>query len=338
MNKLNNYFITLSVTGLSILIALVAAEFAARYIFRDITTASDASSYFGIRWKLANGNQLNSFDFREREIDSHGDENVFRIVVIGDSLTYGQGIDIKSRLTNRLEDMLNSNTSAYEVLNFGKSGAETVDHIEFLKNFVIGIKPDFVLLQWFINDVEGQNYEGRPKRLRLIPYTRLARFLNKHSVLYFLLNNQWKSIQATLGLGSKFTYTEYLVERFRDSDGDDAIAARQALDQFLELCKKNGIPVGIIVFPELTGSYANEYPLGFLLDRVIAACKSWGIQCVDLRPVFEGIDPPSKLWVNRFDSHPSSFANELAAHAVFDALSPTWEILRSRESNSSTQR
>jgi lysophospholipase L1-like esterase len=336
MNKLKNYLIALSVTGLAMLIALVVAEFGARYIFRDVTTSSDGSSYFGTRWKLATANQHNRLGFREREIDGPDHQNVFRIAVIGDSLTYGQGIDLKSRFTNRLAKMLNAGTAPYEVLNFGKSGTETVDHIDILQDFVIGIEPDFVLLQWYINDVEGRDYQGRPKYLPLIPYTPLARFLHAHSVLYFLANNQWKSLQVKLGLGSGFTYTEYLVERFGDPDGNAATEAHQALTEFLDLCEQNGIPVGIVAFPELTASYS-DYPLGFLLDRVIATCDSRGIPCIDLRPVFEGIDPASKLWVNRFDSHPSSFANDLTAQAIYDHLKPTWESLRSREPGSSHQ-
>lgn len=329
MGRLYRLLMAVTVAAASLAAALIVAEFSTRYIFRDITTSSDDSSYFGLRWKETTANQNNSLGFREREIMPRGQSNAFRIALVGDSFTYGQGIDIEDRLSNRLETKLNSDTSSYEVLNFGKGGAETVDQVEFLKRYVLDTQPDFILLQWFINDVEGLNHEGRPQRLRLVPSDRLSQFLNRNSVLYYLINNQWQTLQARLGIGSDYTYTEYMVERFHDPEGESAISAQKALDQFLELCAQRGIPVGIIVFPELTGNYLDgSYALGFLLDRIIATCDKWKIQCVDLRSVFENVEPPSKLWVNIFDSHPGAFANALAAQAVFTTYKPAWDALQ----------
>lgn len=331
MGRLYRLLMSVIVALISLAVALTAAELAMRYIFRDITTSSDDSSYFGQRWKKTTAHQNNSLGFREREIPPRSQDSAFRIALVGDSFTYGQGIEVVDRLSNRLETMLNSGSSDYAVFNFGKGGAETVDQIEFLKKYVFDNQPDFILLQWFINDVEGLDHEGRPQRLRLIPSDRLNQFLNSNSVLYYLINNQWRALQAQLGIGSDYTYTEYMIERFRDPSGEGAISSQKALDQFIELCRERRIPVGIIIFPELTGDYLDgEYALGFLLDRVIATCDKWEIQCVDLRPVFENVEPPRKLWVNIFDSHPGPFANKLAAQAVLSTYKPVWDALKTR--------
>jgi len=322
MVHLRQLLAALAISVVSICFALIVAEATARYIFGDITTTSNATGYFGQRWLASIAEKPNSFGFREREINLQKKAGVFRIAVIGDSLTYGQGIATEARLTNVLEKNLNSTSPGYEVLNFGKGGAETVDHIEFLRNFVLGIKPDFILLQWFINDVENGDYAGRPKLLRLIPSDRLSHFLHDHSVLYFLANSGWQNIQTSLGLGSGYTYTEYLQARFEDADSKDAIRAQKALDQFIDLCVRNGIPVGIIVFPTLEEPLLDDYPLGFLLDRVMTTCDTWQIPCVDLRPVFATVTPADKLKVNRFDGHPSVLANALASQAVYDSFKP----------------
>ena len=330
MYQLRRFLATLAILAVSIGIALIMAEAATRYIFRDITTTANAAGYFGQRWFDSIPEKNNSFGFREREINPQKKAGVFRVAVIGDSLTYGQGIAAQARLTNILEKKLNTDAPVYEILNFGKGGAETVDHIEYLKNFVLDIKPDFILLQWFINDVENGDYAGRPKYMRLIPSDRLSTFLYTHSALYFLADSGWQNIQVSLGMGSGYTYNEYMRARFEDADSKDAIRADKALNQFLDLCARNGIPVGIIVFPTLEEGLLDNYPLGFLLDRVLATCSERQIPCVDMRPVFGTVREIDKLRVNRFDGHPGPLANALASQAVYDTFKPLWETLRNQ--------
>lgn len=324
MNKLHESLIPLAITAISVLIALVAAEFGARYIFQEITTTSDGTSYFGQRWNRAHAKERNSLGFREHEISLHDPKDISRIAVVGDSFTFGQGIEMDARFSNRIEKILNSGTDTYEVLNFGKGGAETIDQIEFLKEFVLDTKPDFILLQWFINDVEGREHGERPAHLPLVPFNGLARYLHTHSAFYFLANKQWQSLQSYLGLGPDRNYTEYMIETFRDPHSDASVAAQKDLDEFIEISRQHGIPVGIIIFPELTDNLLTDYPLGFLLDRVMDTCQKRDIPCVDLRPVFDGITPTSRLWVNRFDSHPSSFANELVTTAILNRYRESW--------------
>lgn len=65
-------------------------------------------------------------------------------------------------MTERLEALLRDADLNAEVLNFGRPGSETVDHVETLQDAVLPLQPDFVLLQWFVNDVEGHDKSGRP--------------------------------------------------------------------------------------------------------------------------------------------------------------------------------
>jgi hypothetical protein len=54
-------------------------------------------------------------------------------------------------------------------------------------------KPDFILLQLYINDFEKRGME-RPQPYMLLP-AALDRELEKSSVLYDLLNQQWANVQ-----------------------------------------------------------------------------------------------------------------------------------------------
>jgi lysophospholipase L1-like esterase len=98
----------------------------------------------------------NSWGFREQEFEMSKPRGVYRIAVIGDSFTYGQGIPEEDRFTELMEKFLNDQMKKYEVLNFGRGGAQTVDEVATLRNIVLRMNPDFILLQWFVNDFEGK--------------------------------------------------------------------------------------------------------------------------------------------------------------------------------------
>ena len=79
-----------------------------------------------------------------------------RIVVIGDCLTFGQGNPEDGRFTNRLQQALTRVDPRHEVLNLGRPATETVGELATVKDVLASAEPDFMLLEWFINDVEGE--------------------------------------------------------------------------------------------------------------------------------------------------------------------------------------
>ncbi|MGI9304575.1 MAG: SGNH/GDSL hydrolase family protein [Gammaproteobacteria bacterium] len=314
----------------SISLALLAGELAVRTTLGDIGTTGDGSSYFSQRWYRANPVRVNSLGFREREVSPRPAPDVYRIAVVGDSFTFGQGLTEEARFTNLLERKLNADGLRYEALNFGRSGTETVDHIEILRDVVLGVNPDFILLQWYINDMEGNDHGGRPQYRRLIPSDVLSGHLFSHSALYYLLNLLWTQFQDKYRFGPGYTYSEYMVARFENARGKDSLAARWALNEFVDLCERDGVSVGFVVFPDTAEELLGTYPLGFLLDRVKDVCEQRGIPCVDLRATFADVHPASQLRVNRFDGHPGVLANSLAAGEIMKTFAPIWERLRAR--------
>ncbi len=309
--------------GVTVTVVLIVAEVFVRYLFADITTTGDNTSYFALRWQKTHTISVNSFGFREREITKQKPANVFRIVVIGDSLTYGQGIAEEERFSRLIEQQLNVSNNNYEVLNFGKPGAETVHHIGFLDD-VLELQPDFILLQWFVNDVEGNDKSARPRPYRLIPSDYLSGFFHRNSALYYLIKQAWNGLQSKLGLVG--TYNQSMIQRFADPKSDDSRRANRELDEFILRVKSSHIKLGIIMFPNPveTGGDIDNYPFGFLFDRVIEVSRNNAIQYVDMRPVLTNITPVSKLWVNRFDSHPSVLVHNKAATAILQTFRDQW--------------
>jgi len=99
-------------------------------------------------------NELMEFHDYEYSIDKSN--NTFRIIALGDSMTYGWGVRTNESWPKQLERKLNRlYTTNYEVLNFGVPGASIEEKVRVFKECAILYNPDMVILQFFIND--GRN-------------------------------------------------------------------------------------------------------------------------------------------------------------------------------------
>ncbi len=304
-------------------VALIGSELALRFVFRDITTTADNGSYFAGRWyrQPANARQ-NKWGFRERNFSVPKPAGTYRIVVIGDSLTFGQGVSEPARFTHLIETELNQSGNRFEVLNFGVAGAETTHEIRYLAKILAHAQPDYVLLQWFMNDIEGDDKSQRPQPRVLVQNSILHPRLFRGSVLYFLLNRQWMQMQETLGFIE--SYTSYMHRRFADPKSDASRSGMRTLAEFVAACRNARVPLGLVLFPQAVPDMRANYPFGFLHDRTLDLCSREGLRCLDLREAYAAEPDYRRLWVNRFDPHPSAAANRLAAEHILHTFGADW--------------
>ena len=299
------------------LVLLLAAEAGIRLWYHDVTTTSDNTSWFARRWQR--DVRSNGLGFREREVGPR-EAGVGRIAVVGDSFAFGQGIPEEDRFSNRLEAMLarDAPDRRFEVLNFGFPGANTVDEVKTVRDVVLPAQPDFVLLQWYLNDVEGRGYAGYPQAWRLIPSDRVSGWLHGHSALYYFARTAWKRLQERLGWVQ--SYEDFLVQRFEDADSPSSRAADADLRQLIALCREAGKPLAIALFPTLGGLER----LDFVRDRALAICRETSTPCLDLKPALLPRKDEPGMRASRLDSHPGPRANEIAAEEIYAFLEPRW--------------
>lgn len=305
----------------SLTISLVAAEYLLRWVYRDVTTTSDDRGFFSRRWALKGAGAFNSLGFREREFSEQKSPGTFRIAVVGDSFTYANGLDAEYRFSALIQQEVGPGV---EVLNFGVPGNNTPQHAETLRRNVLRVEPDFILMQWFINDVEGHDTIGRPTYQPLLP-PPLHEWMYRSSALYTLLNMRWTQFQAESSVG---TYEEYIKARFGDPTGQGAKADREAMLEIAALCRNAHVKFGFVLFPDSGFDLGEGYPFAFLHERELAFCAEQQITCVDLRPAMTQITDRQKLWVNRLDHHPSARANQIAAIEILRAFAAEWATSR----------
>ncbi len=307
-------------TGLlvtSMAVPLVAAEFLTRYIFRDVRSSADGRTYFARR--SGPPLRINRLGFREREIDAKTDAR-YRIAIVGDSLTWGQGIEEGERFSNVLERSLGSR---YEVLNFGIQGHNLPEHLQVLEQ-ALSVSPDFVLLQLYINDFEMPGME-RPSAHALLPWPSLDRRMLGASALYDMVSDAWSQLQERTGMVE--SYVSYMDRNLKDPSAPNSRKAFGMLRQFIERGRAAGVASGAALFPN-PGLFGANYPFGYLHDRVREVCVDEHITCLDLRGPFSTFKSPRDMWVSRFDPHPNARANKRAAQEILGAFVGAWQPLR----------
>lgn len=309
----------------SIVLALALAEFATRFALRGITTTANMQSYFGQRWKQREV-QLNDLGFREKPVASSKPEGVYRIAILGDSFTFGDGIPVEHRYTNILQAQLNQSGGDFEVLNFGRPGASTREEIALLNEFIFPLSPDYILVQWLPNDFEDENFRWGVAANNLVGDRALHNKLFRNSALYFLLNNQWHAISREFD-DDKITYTDKLLEPFQNPGSEEYRRALQPMRELLTVLKNSGTAYALLLHPLLRPDMHAMYDMQPLHDAVAGICRELEATCFDLTPAFQALGPEfsyEDLWVNRFDTHPNHFANDLVARQLLQKFGPGW--------------
>jgi hypothetical protein len=183
-----------------------------------------------------------------------------------------------------------------------------------------------VLVQWFVNDVEGSDATGRPAYRPLLPFPRLSAWLYDRSALYTVASITWIAWQA--GRPGR-RYEDYLKARFEDPRSDGARQDAGAMEDLAVECRRDGLPLGFVLFPDSGYDLGRSYPFGFLHEREMSFCAAHGLTCLDLRADFAAVEDRRSLWVNPLDHHPSAKANRIAAERIMDVFKPVWSSLGS---------
>lgn len=108
---------------------------------------------------------INSEGFRGKDFSLKKDRNTVRIIMLGDSITYGAFIRQNESFPNVLEKILNAKNQLlslpirYEVMNFGVGGYNIVSEIEVLKVYGLKYNPDIVVLNYFWNDNDLYSFD-----------------------------------------------------------------------------------------------------------------------------------------------------------------------------------
>jgi len=111
----------------------------------------------------------NRFGFREKDFAVPKPPGVFRVMVLGDSLTWGGGIADAERYSAVAERLLRQShpDRAVEILNFGIIGSPTTVQRDTLKRYGPNVQPDLVGVGFCFNDTQPKSQYHSAEREKI---------------------------------------------------------------------------------------------------------------------------------------------------------------------------
>lgn len=236
--------------------------------------------------------RTDSHGFRGPEIADKAADGVVRIAFVGDSITMGWGVIEQETFSHRVIEVLKKSGRKVDGFNLGVGNLNTRQELALFKAAGARMKPDIVVLAYFINDAEP------------IPTYRDTGWLDEHSAAWVVANYRFDSLSRQFGEAPDW---KHYYRALYDDKAAGWQATQRALIGFVELARQ--IDARLIVFniPELRE--LKPYPFGDITAKVLGVVAKQNVPTVDLLPTVEQLEPAS-LWVTVPDPHPNGRANE----------------------------
>lgn len=143
---------------------------------------------------------LNSAGFRGREFSTEKSLELFRIVMLGDSVIFGTGVAPNETVPYYLEQLLSSDqdVNSYEVYNLGVGGYNTKQELATLREVGLKYQPDLVILNICLNDSDPVKEVWKAGLVQRARITSI-RDINMRTLLgasYFLTFVKHKTVSA----------------------------------------------------------------------------------------------------------------------------------------------
>ena len=258
----SRYFVFIVITAiLSLTLALAAGEIMMRIVYCDGGTTTSGGPG-GKRFIYT----TDTDGMRGPHAEGPKRPGIKRILVQGDSLTFGQGVkDWKKLYPYLLLQKLNEHGEKYEMETIGQIDREIDGHTKALELVVDKLKPDIILYQWYVNDIELR--KNRPEsRLTVWRDLPFHKWLKDRSYLYFFLDNRLSILLPSFNR----SYDEYLLEDFAEGTNNWA-AFREMFHRWATLATSQAERTIILLYPALPFS-GDKYPLSDIHDRMRKIC------------------------------------------------------------------
>ncbi len=267
---------------------------------------------------------INSQGLHGPEITKQKPEGTFRILGVGDSFTFGQGVKEEDTFLRRLERSLNRAAppvaKKVEVLNAGVMGYNTRDEVTHLEHQWLEYDPDLVIISFYLNDAYSDyTFLNHGKGLGIYG---LPQGLGKYSHLVDLVQHTYGAWQAQQKMEAYYQKQFFSNARgMLEQPGSvqvDWTVSRAALFRAVELSQEHGFRIALVIFPEFY-HLDERYPFYEIHGLVRDTAQSFSMPVLDLMTLYRG-QVDRDLWVHPSDHHPNESAHAQAAVAIEEFL------------------
>jgi lysophospholipase L1-like esterase len=261
----------------------------------------EGESKYGIPFRVS------AQGFRTPEVAIPKPPGTKRVVVLGDSVTWGAGVREEETFARKLEVMLRSDLSCpVEVVNTGISGYGTVQELDVLQNEGLTFEPNVVIVFHIENDNQSvTSFKGG-----------LAAFVKDHIVyrswvisasLYAWRNAAWR-MQAS---GAPNDEAALRAQQAHWDARPGTPASIEALRRIAAIGRDRGFPVLLASQPGNRDRSVDARRNAILRD----VAREQQMVFLDMTPAFDEF-ADRDLSVSEIDGHPNGFAHGLIAERL----------------------
>jgi lysophospholipase L1-like esterase len=281
--------------------------------------------------------RINSEGFRDTNHSQNKQAGVQRIMVIGDSFTFGKGVNLEETYAKQLERLLRDANFSCEVMNCGVIGYVMWQNLEVLKRKALSYQPDLVILGVFLNDIgrsippykdpsdwKGSNpFEKRTPGVTDRFYTLNSlknwiylfetkiRYRRGHEYLKGIEERK-KSIKPE---GKTSTWYKIMYGKMETRVYSEFV---DAMNEFVYTAKSAGSKVLVVMIPDAAQLHDRDRQS---INRFVSdTCRRIGVPFVDITPRFEQVEDPRPLYLFPLDPHTSPEGHRLIAETIAEQI------------------
>jgi len=271
--------------------------------------------------------RINQDGIRDRDYSRTKPAGTYRIAVLGDSNTFGLGVELEDTWPKQLEAELGKDGSPIEVINFGVMGYNTTQEAERIQEKVLAYSPDLILIGYSLNDIGVLSRERRV----LSTYKGYDTFLTtgvgfldgflRRLKIYLLIKNRLylKKTNADKAPPQyskdgekflKFGYNRYFFEAYNEKENWTVL--NEAFAKIRDMTRPK-IPVMVVIHTELQDM--DHYLFGDIHEIVKKLCADYGFLVFD--PLDEMLTHSARdLRISASNIHPNPRGHKIFAQTV----------------------
>ena len=284
---------------------------------------------------------VNAMGLRGRLPQTPAPAGLLRVLAIGDSTTFGWGVNDDETYTAQLEQRIAAMDAGrpVEVINAGVSAYDLRQSLKRLKLLAPALHPNLVLVGLFWNDLPYETITPEGVSLRATPVaaglssgssskpwrlgnqpSRLNRILRSSRVMYVLRHAWLAAIAPTEAATNQVRWEMALLEGRESEAIDDAWKdIERTLTEIRATSQAAGSDVAVVIMP-IRSQVEGRYPGAAYQTRAKRIAESLGLQVIDPLPLFQAQSNPARLFIPYDRMHFSTLGNTQLAAATFEAL------------------
>ena len=249
--------------------------------------------------------KFNSLGNRNSDLINPKSENEIRIHIVGSSLVMGWGVKQDNIFSSKLETKLNrfinnssvNDISNVKIINSGVMNTNTEYHVESAIYNFKKIKPDIIILGYFIDD---SKLLTKNKLTPILKYTYFLSFLYKKIESYFYFG----------------TLQDYYA-KINDENGPGWKKTEEAIYKLKKFCKINNVRFVIMLLPDFQ-DFSNKNRLEEIYLNVLNRINKINISTINtyesLKKKYE--KNPKNSWISKDDAHPDGKAHDIISNDI----------------------